>query len=262
MPGFVPKVQWKKPLNWNQLVTSGGEACIPFAAYVQPETTHLVPVTFPQFSRLPAELQLRILRFCSYATLFQLMHVCSTTRHEAQKLFWDNPDAWYHVSGEWLLAGGFAGHTYDAIDILANVRQVELGFDSMQSFTYDWVDGNSAIAPESPSWTLDERIYEIWELLQANCPRLARVVVSESLPRKTTEPLPESLARIVDMSPTGISVFGASYLRRTIPSGFAYQRCLWQPIQPNDDAAKEWVLADLDWTRDSVLLPPKEFRGP
>ena len=86
MPGFVPKGPWNKPVNWNQLVTSTGEVCMPFAAYVQPET-RLVSAVFPEFHRLPAELQLRIFQSCSYATLFRLMQVSSATQHEAQKLF-------------------------------------------------------------------------------------------------------------------------------------------------------------------------------
>lgn len=190
------------------------------------------------------------------------MHVYSTIRHETQNLFWSNPDAWYCVSGEWLFAGGFAGHTHDSVEFLAKVEQVELLFDSMQSFACDWVDGQRVRASESRSWTLDERANQIWQLLQAKCPRLKRVLVSESDPQRHVDPWPDSLATLIDKCPATISISGVSYHRRTIAGGLAYQRCLWLRTGPPNSTDSNWALSNPNWTRESILLPPKKFRGP
>ena len=79
-----------------------------FAHYVQVDNPYVLGARgFASFSRLPSELQLRIIQCCNPATLFELMHVLSTIRDEAQKLFWADQGAWYRVNGEWLLAGVF-----------------------------------------------------------------------------------------------------------------------------------------------------------
>ncbi|KAH8707666.1 hypothetical protein GQ44DRAFT_628312, partial [Phaeosphaeriaceae sp. PMI808] len=165
MVRIVPNRPWTEPLNWDRFVTEDGETCMPFAHYVRPDTACATHAVFQLFPRLPLELQLRVLRLCTYATLFQLMHASPATRTEAEKLFWSNPAAWYHVSGEWLLAGGFAGHTHDATNLLVNVQRVEINFRDIESFTRDFNDGESAIPPDSPSWTLAERVHSIWRLL-------------------------------------------------------------------------------------------------
>jgi hypothetical protein len=117
-----------EPLNWNRFATTGGETYIPFAHHVQRDTVHVTNAVFLPFLRLPRELQLRVIHFCNEAALFRLMHASSVTRNEAAQLFWSNPNVWYHVSGEWLLAGGFTGHTIYAVDFLRNVQQIKIQF--------------------------------------------------------------------------------------------------------------------------------------
>ena len=101
--------------NWEQLIdtnifgiqsTSLGELCIPFACHVRhPISTAPSNLSFPQFVRLPVELQLYVLRFCDKPTLFRLMQTSHSIRTEATKLFFSDPDAWYCVEGHWLESG-------------------------------------------------------------------------------------------------------------------------------------------------------------
>ncbi|KAF2028510.1 hypothetical protein EK21DRAFT_69651, partial [Setomelanomma holmii] len=90
--------------------------------------------SFPQFVQLPTELQLQVLPFCHSATLFQLMHVSSAIRYEARKLFWSDPRSRYLVHGEWLQAGGYSGHTLNALDVLACIEHIEVDFGSNGPF--------------------------------------------------------------------------------------------------------------------------------
>lgn len=103
LPPATPKGLWRKPLDLRVMTdnarTEGLELCIPFSRHVlQAEPTDLPAIEVPQFSRLPAELQLRTFSMCDSPTLFQLMHTSSTIRCEAKKLFLSDPDAWYTVS--------------------------------------------------------------------------------------------------------------------------------------------------------------------
>lgn len=139
--------------DWGRFTTKGYEKCVPFAHYVQPNTVGLEKLTsFPLFPLLPRELQLHVIDYCSQATLYQLMQVSSITRDKAKQLFWSHQEARYRVDGEWLLTGGFTGHTYDATDFLANVQQVELHFASMDSFTFDWPDTSPKTLVAEPSF--------------------------------------------------------------------------------------------------------------
>jgi hypothetical protein len=156
-----------EPLNWNRFATRGGEICVPFAHYVQRNIAHVTGAVFSPFLRLPRELQLRVIHFCDKATLFQLMHSSSVTRNEAEQLFWSDSNAWYRVNGEWSIAGGFAGHTHYAVDFLRNVHHVEISFDTVDSFSDDWIDGERKLLydGEQPSRTADEQIKSVWDLL-------------------------------------------------------------------------------------------------
>jgi hypothetical protein len=184
-----------EPLNWNRFATAGGETCVPFAHHVQRDTIHVTDAVFWPFLQLPRELQLRVIHFCDEATLFQLMHASSVTRNEAEQLFWSNPNAWYHVSGEWLLSGGFTGHTLYAVDFLRNVQRVEIHFESVDSFSDEWIDGERKLLydGEQPSRTADEQIKGLWYLVTTMCPRLTHVVVSESHYRRAMQEVHKEL---------------------------------------------------------------------
>ncbi|KAF2822731.1 hypothetical protein CC86DRAFT_261125, partial [Ophiobolus disseminans] len=246
-------------LNWNRFATAGGETCVPFAHHVQHDTTHTTTAVFSPFTCLPRELQLRVIRFCDKATLFQLMHTSSVTRKEAQQLFWSNRNAWYQVSGEWLLAGGFTGHTLYAVDFLRNVQRLEIHFTTVDSFSNNWIDGERKLLydGEQPSRTVDEQIKGLWHMLTTMCPRLTHVVVSESHKRRAMQEVHKVL---VQKCPATISV-SASYLQRTSLDGATVKRHLVKKSHTNNGKTIHWPILDLEWTRQIILLPLKEFRG-
>lgn len=248
-----------EPLNWNRFATPGGEICVPFAHYVQRDTTHVTDAVFLPFLQLPRELQLRVIHFCDKATLFQLMHASSITRNEAEQLFWSNPTAWYYVSGEWLLAGGFTGHTLYAVDFLRHVQRVEIHFESVDSFSDEWIDGKRKLLydGERPSRTADEQIKSLWHLVTTMCPCLKHVVVSESHYRRAMQEVHKEL---VEKCPASISVF-ASYLQRDLSNEALVRRHLVMKPSTNNGTTTHWPILDQEWTRQTILPPPKEFRG-
>ncbi|KAH7396769.1 hypothetical protein DE146DRAFT_50181 [Phaeosphaeria sp. MPI-PUGE-AT-0046c] len=248
-------------LNWEQFSTFNGEIHIPFARYVKRNTTHVVNTTFWPFLRLPRELQLQIIQFCNGATLFQLMHTSCRTRSDAQQLFWSRSDIWYHIDGEWLLAGGLTGYTHYAVNFLCNVQRVEIQFHNMNSFFDDWIDGERRLVvydQAQPIRTVDEQIEDLWRLLATLCPRVKHVVVSESCERQALHKVHKAL---VERCPAPLSVT-ASYLQGTRSNPSTVQRLRVKKPFPYHGNTDNWPILDIAWTRQTILLPLKEFRGP
>ena len=125
---IVPKGPWTTSLNWNTLATPDREIRSTFHHHVQLGESCQQGSSFPQFMRLPVELQHHILGFCDDATLFALMHASSNTRDVARKLFWSAPDTRYLIEGEWLLEGGFIGFTLRNVEALACMTHIEVDF--------------------------------------------------------------------------------------------------------------------------------------
>jgi hypothetical protein len=153
MVTFIPQGPWTYELNWDLCTEYTGEVCIPFHLSVQQQDTSTKAKNFPQFMQLPTELQLSVLRFCDSAVLFQLMRVSSYMRKEAQKLFWSYPDVWYRIQGNWILAGGFPGHTDHDLDFLARVTHVEVKFEGAPLAHNAWDDGEQQWARRPPADT-------------------------------------------------------------------------------------------------------------
>jgi hypothetical protein len=262
MIDVVPTGPWTAPLNWNLCATYEGEICTPFTLYVQPDTTCLDHVTFPQFQQLPVELQLHVLLFCDDATLFQLTHVSHVLRNDARKLFWSAPDAWYRIDGHWLFSGGLPAGQHYAMDFLANLQQLEVDFHHMRCF---WEEFNDGLRTEGHnddlSWDFEKRIHAFWQVLQWRFPRVVRIVISESVPRRAGAPLPDDLKMIALLCPPGISTL-VSVLRCKVGDSGHATRHLVQHIAGKDGETEYWKLINTTWTRQIVLLPPKHWRGP
>lgn len=249
--------------DWSRFTTEHYETCVPFTYSVQPSTVGIEKATgFLLFPLLPRELQLHVIDYCSQATLYQLMQVSSTTRDEAKQRFWSAREAWYRVEGEWLLAGGFAGHTYHAADFLANVQQVELHFESVDAFRFDWLDIDvKRLVAERSFQTIGKQIDNVWRLLLAICPSIRRVVVSESHNRAATQPLSKVHTALLQRCPTNVDVSG-SYLQRRTPNSRAAVRHLVRKEQVHDSSVPDaWTVVNPQWTPQIVLPPHKTFRG-
>lgn len=192
------------------------------------------------------------------------MQVSSAMRVEARKLFWSCPDAWYWVDGHWLLAGGFPGHAHHAIDFLAHIEQVEVDFNNIKTLREDWeaeICRNHVGEPVAPSQGVEDRIRDFWQTLQHRLPRATNVVVSESRPRRAGESPPHDFKVMVEMCHAGISA-SASFFKMAAGNTHRLERSLWRRARGDASTAGGWEKISPTWTRQSILLPPKEFRGP
>ena len=245
---------WKQPIDANILgveTTWLGEIRIPFACHIRQRSSTAAPdASFHQFARLPAELQLHVLRCCDKPTLFRLMQTSHPIRTEASKLFFSDPEAWYWVESYWLKDGGHPSDALHDIDFLHCIQRLHVEFDLMDKDT----------------WT-DENIHNLWRRVQSLFPQANYVMLSIDLDDSTrfsdysstskSEPPVELHRRICQLCPSEINVF-ASVLRRDD----RLKRKLWRRaiIQKDDDETQE-----LDECRDhpgpSITVPHKPFRG-
>jgi hypothetical protein len=257
----IPRPPWIKPLNWNLHVTFDGEERIPFHLFVH--TRAAATLLFPQFGKLPTELQFRILAFCSAPTLFQAMRVSSRLRTEAIKLFWADPNTYYLIESSWLLKGGHPADTYCELPFLDHVQNVEVEY---QSGT-DWT-----IAPSRDDDTasvLHVVLRSFWDTLRKRFPRVRRIIINHNL-----EPLPEycddnpvsrCLQGLVKSCPPGIdvSVFileeEKSYVKNNTISSPTnkWQRSLYRLTQDG-----EWNKVIPGFYRKTILMPMKKLHGP
>jgi hypothetical protein len=239
---IVPQSPGPGPIDWHLHVTDLGEKCIPFARYVRPEPTCRVDSIFPDFDRLPIEVQFHVLSFCDSATLFQLMQTSATLRCEAKKLFWSDSDAWYYTDGSWLAAGGFQGKSFDDVNFLRQPQQIEIGFDNVQGL----MTSNNHN---------DKLIRRFWRLVRRMFPQVQRVVISENTPTKTQSLSLENVQRIAQVAPSGIEVFASVV---TTGSGETKRARRYRARNLNS----RWEVTDPEWVRQIILPPPKAWRGP
>jgi hypothetical protein len=262
MPRIVPRGPWTTELDWNLHATYNGETYVPFHFYVRPRDGHQRAKNFPHFLRLPAELQVAIFRHCDSAVLFQLMRVSSTTRREAEKLFWSCPDSWVQIDGTWLLAGGFSGHTHNAIDFLARAKQLEVNFSGSGPLSHNaWVDGVQQYAKQPPNHIRDRQIQYFWQILQWRFPCATNVILSGDSGEDAGVPPPAAFMTMVEQCPTQLCA-SVSCLQQIPGYPARATRTLWRQTRPDGNQSAAWELVTLDWRRQTVLPPPRTFSGP
>jgi hypothetical protein len=263
MSKVVPQGSWTDPLNWDLHITHEGEPCIPFHLHVQPESRDQPASSFPQFIQLPVELQHYIMCFCGRAVLYQLMHASPTTRKEAKKLFWSEPETWYSIHGEWLLAGGFAGHTNTAMDALSYMHQIEVDFGATGPLEFHAWRGGIHQYKKKPLHDIiwQEHIHDFWQTLQRCFPSVTDVVLSQTYAAPPDTGVPAELGILAEKSPAGIHT-SISCLRREVQHYTRLNRVLWRQVYSGNDQLASWEVFRHNWSRRSVLPPPKSFRGP
>jgi hypothetical protein len=251
-------------------MTLSGEERTPFALYVQPSATGSSTGSscqnslFSLFNALPAELQLRVLTFCSASTLFQLMRVSSSLRIEASKLFWGhpNPNAYFVIQAEWLLDGGYAGYTYNDLAFLSKVQNIQVDYGTRVPYR---------ICPsrDDIEEVRQDRIRDFWKTFQKRFPSAKRVIINQdwmSLAREKTHSVSKGLRHLVRSSPSRIATCAfvvenanANALADIIasnPRSEKWQRAVYQPCP---DGSWEKIKLGQDWK--TVLVPAKQFSG-
>jgi hypothetical protein len=257
---------WTLPLDRDILATHYGEVRRTFRHHVRPTRRQIHPLlgSFTQFLQLPLELQQHILSFCDSATLFQLMHVSSTTRDEAKKLFWSEPTTRYYIRGFWPLAGGYIGHTSDDVEALALMQHIEIDFRGMPSILFaGWDDGELEwVDPDRkdiPNDSVDQVIAMFWETLRLRFPRVTHVVLSDTALDDPGAPPPNELVQLAHGSPASIAVAISSLNRESRHPQVS--RYLWQQVRC-DGSPTTWELVDSAWTPRRVFPPLNVFSGP
>jgi hypothetical protein len=138
MASAVAYGNWKQPIDANIFgieATWRGELRIPFACHVRPTSPTLLPnVSFHQFARLPAELQIHVLQSCDKPTLFRLMQTSQSIRTEATKLFFADSETWYCVDGFWLNGGGLPNETIHDLDFLRHIQRLHVESPDIMPF--------------------------------------------------------------------------------------------------------------------------------
>lgn len=187
------------PVNWNIHLSPEGAERIAFDRHIQrPEAkssltalsseTTSRPESRPpsdsqrpfRLQKLPAELQLRILNFCSdeRATVIRLLHISSLFRAEASKIFFSDPYTYYSVDAAWLLTGGHAGHTAYSMSFLPLVQNIEVDYG---------VDADTLISRRGGDWWFpqvrDGASEMFWKVLKEKFKNVKRVVLYQTSAR-------------------------------------------------------------------------------
>ena len=270
----IAEGNWQRPLDFSLHSATQGELSVPFSRHVHQLNPTLSEASFQQFTRLPAELQLRVFRLCDPATIFQLMHTSHHTRTEAKKLLFSDQEAWYHVDAHWLLRGGYPAHTKYDLDFLACVEQLNVDFGWMHERTWmtreasrEW-GGTEEEAVAIAFGGMDELIQDFWRTVRYRLPKLKSIILSDDKDRSETpddiQLPPDVYRKVGQMCPSSINVFvyllqGDGSLRRRM------KRKLWRLVNnkgvTNTNTIQEWQLCT-NHPRPDIIPPYKVWRGP
>jgi hypothetical protein len=259
----LPRPPWRKGIDWDLHTTKEWEQRIPFCSYVKLcAVANRQAFSFPQFTTLPAELQIHILAFCSASTLFQVMRVSSTLRVEASKLFWTISSAFFLIEARWLLDGGYPGYTSWDVPFLHHVQKVEIEY--LRETRHIICPQDDGIV--SVQWT---RIKTFWESFMQRFPNAKQVVINQNWDARVwweggTERVSQPLQMLIQSCPPGIEV-AAFVLEEnlplntsvTVPPTKRWQRSLYQLAVDG-----RWAKVDTHWNHTTILMPTKSFSGP
>lgn len=262
----LPLPPWKEELNWGLHTTRKWEKRIPFSYYVQPTTSTITnsfrgqATSFHRFSTLAAELQLRILSVCPASTLFQLMHVSSTLRTEASKLFWANPGAYFVVDANWLLDGGYLGYQCCDIAFLQNVQNVEVEYEpSTNNDIWPRFIGNKKIR--------QDRIITFWDSITRRFPQAKSVVINQNGEPGIwggVDTVPPPLQALVEACPHTIKICVLVSERQSLSSAETSTGIqtvsTWQRATYRFEPSRTWTKLESRHSQ-TVLLPISPFDG-
>ncbi|KAH4034364.1 hypothetical protein HBI56_095730 [Parastagonospora nodorum] len=210
------------------------------------------------------ELQIHVLSSCSPCMLFQMMRVSSPLRFEASRLFWAHPEAYFEVSGAWLIAGAYSGHTFIDLSFLRYVENVLVECDAATERQIGPVhDGVMVIR--------QDRITAFWDSLLKRCPNAKQVIINSCWaprsPDTETRPVPRIWDMLVRHAPLQINTF-AFIAEKVTKNSTArpshllsptqeWQRSLYQPL-----ACGSWRHVQSGRLWKTILPPTKLFNGP
>ena len=252
-------------LDWSNLTDKNWNKRTTFQSYVK--LTASVPCVpgqaslFPDFNRLPAELQVHVLSFCSPSTLFQAMHASSVLRVEASKLFWAKSDAYYVVEAPWLYrSGGDPGRTLWDVTFMSKVQQVELEYNfEIYHYEHSRNSGNPARQQSMAEG--------FWASFKERFPDANKVVINcgwKTVIETHPEPILPPLDGIVGHCPAEIEVRAfVTEKRKRNRGGWLHAPLLdVQRTSRQLTADGGWVETQIEDGYTAVMMPAKRFNGP
>lgn len=262
MLSTLPKELWShEPLNTDLYIDWRFEARTPFRVYVRstcqkalpdsPLSTSLSPTSlssFHQFAELPVELQHKIMEMCDQPTLYRLMQASPAHRSQAQRLFWSSDEAWYRISGEWILShDGFPGAANHCPQALQYIRKLEVTFDAGK-FDDNPTGTRSDLASNFPA-------QKFWSIISQKFPCLTHIALDDNGKLSENESLPNYLLSIAKSHPPKLDIQIFATILRFPESYLHARRELWSytSILSRDS----WQLLYPQWERISVILPHK-----
>jgi hypothetical protein len=251
----IPLDYWKKPIDFTLLGNWEGELHVPFTRHVRQLSPTIPNTSFSQYSNLPAELRLRVLRSCDKATLFQLMRTSRETRAEAKRLFFSDPGAWYCVDSDWLRSGGHPGQTWRDMNFLACIERLCIEYGWLHD-TYHTV---GAITRQDTKYIPeDDGIRNFWNIVRSLFPRVKHILLSEHHRRLQDELLPETFKKIAKTCPLNIHI-SSSLLVMVESTRGRMKRKTWRKSSAINDT-QEWT--ECANNEGQLVNPPyREFRG-
>jgi hypothetical protein len=253
-------------LDWSLCMTREWEKRTPFYSYVRldPAAYSISGQTslFPGFSKLPAELQIRVLSYCPARTLFQVMRVSSMLRVEAAKFFWANPDAWFVADVQWLYQyGGYPGHTFWDATFMNHVQQVELQYGIHMDRSLRQFKIKAMTCHQDPT-------AEFWHNLRRRFPNARKVTINQSWEKVPTQDSPGPVAwllgELVDSCPAAINI-SVLVLERNplhVDKNDISPAKRWQRTLYRRTIEGGWLESQSEHNRATLLMPAKQFNGP
>jgi hypothetical protein len=255
--------------NWTQShdvtlpASDKGELRVPFSRHIHQSNPPTPNRTFPQYPRLPAELQLRVLSHCDKPTLFQLMHTSQSMQIESEKLFFSDPDILYRIGEGCLDGGGDTGSIllHDT-KFLARVERIKIDFWWMTEVTWVSLEARNGEEIIVESY---ENMCRFWDAVRRLFPRVKHVVLGDDHDRGD-DPLPTiEYKNLGHLGPSNIEIYIALAVGDGHPT-HRMKRKLWLRVKNEgggglSTAKSEWKEC-LDFLRPCVVPPNKAFRGP
>jgi hypothetical protein len=259
----LPYPPWKKEQDWGLLTTQAWEKRVPFHTFVRHRSfatyTHGQVSLFPQFKKLPTEIQLRVLALCPAHTLFKLMHVSSMLRTEASKLFWANPDIAFLVDAIWLMEGGYPSFSNSDLSFLQQVQKVEIDCHPATV--------NRICHTENKRVTQRGAITSFWKSVTQRLPNVRKIVLNQywqSPPWWEHKAVMYPLRVLLKARPPGIEV--AILVQERIDSvdidNLASHTKKWQRSLYHPATGGGWIRCHKRRHDTTILIPNKQFNGP
>lgn len=236
---------YARPLDFLlQCCYSNHHVCVPFSRHVsQPKSAS--SATFPQYTLLPTELQLKVLKSCETSTLFQLMHTSRFMRVEAMNLFFSDPESVYLVDGNWLVKGGYYGTPANLKDHLSETYYDPAFMQQVQYITIEFGWDKPIIIDPQAFWSTVQRLF----------PRLKHVTMS----------MPDNTLRANILETNKVQAVSLREASEDHPSGIgvsitfvckAVGKC-WDLVTPQTDTmGYETLWEERDYHPDLLITMP------